>query len=194
MDVCPLSVIHLCLSRTSYSVSRGKQSCQLCFKSPCKCYCFVKIDIKWRHQTCSDGTRHNHQSILHVYLACTTWSACTTTKITPKQKHFCRALLIYVSLVLESRNQEVPDTGGVLVYMKCLAWELSMKLLKILLKHAYDQNSMKSQVGKHGRLAALGKGNNEKHAQRWDGKDWSYRKVSLRCGQFHCFPKQDHFL
>ena len=28
MDVCPLSVIHSCLSRTSYSVSRGKQSCQ----------------------------------------------------------------------------------------------------------------------------------------------------------------------
>ena len=73
--------------------------------------------------------------------------------------------------MLESRNQEVPDTGGVLLYMKYLAWELSMKLLKILLKHAYDQNSMKSRAGKHGRLVALGKGNNEKHAQHWDGKD-----------------------
>ena len=28
---------------------------------------------------------------------------------------------------------------------------------------------------------------NEKRAQRWDRKDWLYRKVSLRFVQFHCF-------
>ena len=34
----------------------------------------------------------------------------------------------------------------------------------------------------------------EKRAQRWDRRDWSYRKVSLRFVRFHCFLKQDRFL
>ena len=37
-------------------------------------------------------------------------------------------------------------------------------------------------------------GHNEKLAQRWDGKDWSHRKVSLPFVKFHCFLQQDYFL